>query len=78
MATKHNTPQNTNAFQPEAYHFYFQQDVKSFNCKCVTMMQAINSDQVNPQPVGPNRFNLPHENTHLSHLRIVCTTRQLY
>jgi len=51
VATKHNTPQNTNAFQPEAYHFCFQQDVASFNCECATMMQAINSDQFNPQPV---------------------------
>jgi len=51
VATTHNTPQNTNAFQPEVYHFCFQQDVVSFNCERATMMQAINSDQFNPQPV---------------------------
>jgi hypothetical protein len=51
VATNHNTPQNTNALQPEVYPFYFQQDVASLNCEYAAMMQAINSDQFNPQPV---------------------------
>jgi hypothetical protein len=51
VAKKRNTPQNTNAFQPEVYQFYFQQDVASLNCEYATMMQAINLDQFNPLPV---------------------------
>ena len=60
MATKHNTSQNTNTFQPEEYHFHFQQEDESFICECAKMMQAINSDQFNPQPVyDPTDLTFP-------------------